>query len=142
MSLTLHFLLGEQWLRKNAAPDKLHYQSNRSLFSFSSRSHALVVFSSLFFVSPSFSLPLFLQMGCLADETEESCARVHSGGKEKKLSQAAVRAGLVRGIYKRNKEVKIQYRYMSVCVSACFGNGGLKYLSVELGCGLFNDLFI
>lgn len=52
ISLTLRFLLCAHWLTKNAAPDNLHYQSNLSLFSFSSHSHPLVFLSSSLFCFP------------------------------------------------------------------------------------------
>ncbi|KAA8594153.1 hypothetical protein FQN60_004987 [Etheostoma spectabile] len=54
-------------------------------------------------------------MGCLAGEREESCASVEctAKGKEKKLSQATVGAGLVGGISSRKATRRCRYSTVS-----------------------------
>lgn len=97
ISLTLRFLLCAHWLTQNAAPDNLHYQSNLSLSPFSSHFHPLVFLSF-----PLFPIPLFYPPSIFADglfgqrKGRELCQLwVYSGGKGKKLTQAAAGAGLV-----------------------------------------------
>lgn len=98
ISYSRRVLLRARWLTKNAA-DNLHYQSNLSPFSFS---FSFTAFFS-FFHPPSFSLPLSLQMGWLADEKEGSCASCERTAEaRRRVILAAVGAGLVRRTYSRN----------------------------------------
>ena len=133
ISLTLRFLLRAHWLTKNAAPDNLHYQSNLSLFLFFSFTSIGFPLLFYFFLFPSFSLPLSLQMGYLATEREESCASfectAEANGRYSGSSGSWTRSWDIQ--QKHNTEVQIQYRYY-VCVGVSLGDGGVKQSSEAL----------